>query len=134
MEDQAAADERIPHLLDTPAAIRFLSCEPLLGPINLMARGRHPRYDLMDGAIDWVIIGGESGPHAREVDPDWIRSLMYQCDDAGTAMFVKQLGTDLSILYNLNDRHGGDMSEWPPEFDGFRVREWPEVADMEVAR
>jgi protein gp37 len=88
VENQAAADERIPHLLQTPAAIRFLSCEPLLGPVEIH------RY-AMGGLIttlDWVIVGGESGPGARPVHPDWARSLRDQCAAAGVPFFFKQWG------------------------------------------
>jgi protein gp37 len=84
VEDQAAADERIPPLLATPAQIRFLSCEPLLGPITLK-----PEWLAM---IDWVIVGGESGPKARPMHPDWARSIRDQCAAAGVALFFKQWG------------------------------------------
>ena len=73
---------RIEHLLSTPARIRFLSLEPLLGPL--------PRLKLE--GIDWVIVGGESGPKARPMDPAWAREIRDQCDDAGVAFFLKQLG------------------------------------------
>lgn len=81
VEDQPNADSRLPHLRECPAAIRFLSVEPLLSKIRLN----------LDG-IDWVIIGGESGPHARPCDIDWIRSIVEQCKEADVAVFVKQLG------------------------------------------
>jgi protein gp37 len=90
-EDQARADERIPHLLATPAAVRFLSCEPLLGSVDLhdammrQVNGFAPR-------IDWVIVGGESGPGARPMDPDWARQLRDQCEAAGVPFFFKQWG------------------------------------------
>lgn len=73
---------RIGHLQGVPAAVRFLSCEPLLGPLD--------HLDL-DG-IDWVIAGGESGPCARPMDPDWVRSIRDQCLDADVAFFFKQWG------------------------------------------
>jgi protein gp37 len=104
-EDQAAADERIPLLLQTPAAVRFVSLEPLLGPIKLAdavmpwafeeLRQRivedkkpHPR----DGKLDWVIVGGESGPHARPMHPQWCRDVRDQCAAAGVPFFFKQWG------------------------------------------
>src|SRR5436853_6092201 len=80
VEDQQRADERIPHLLHTPAAVRFLSCEPLLGPIDITAIRRTQAEGFMrplDGRfnrIDWVICGGESGPGARPMHPDWARN------------------------------------------------------------
>jgi len=91
VEDQAAADARIPHLLATPAAVRFVSAEPLLGYVHIQ------RY-LLDGAhkwspkLHWVITGGESGPGARPANPDWFRSLRNQCSECGTAYFHKQNG------------------------------------------
>ncbi|MCK5769499.1 phage Gp37/Gp68 family protein [Algiphilus sp.] len=111
VENHAAAEERIPELLATPAAVRFLSCEPLLGPVDLHdlieperdATGEHhysaltcdvdPVDDPWDGAcVDWVIAGGESGPNARPMHPDWARSLRDQCEAAGVPLFFKQWG------------------------------------------
>lgn len=111
-EDQKRADERIPDLLATPAAVRFVSAEPLLGPLHLddfcdghkfvdWLRGNwwHDDPDGPPGAvscgherIDWVIVGGESGPGARPMHPVWVRSLRDQCAAAGTAFFFKQWG------------------------------------------
>jgi protein gp37 len=91
VEDQARADERIPDLLATPAAVRFLSCEPLLGPVNIgpwhltPANGHRAR-------IDWLIVGGESGRDARPMHPDWARSLRDQCASARVPFFFKQWG------------------------------------------
>jgi protein gp37 len=100
IEDQKRADERIPHLLRCPAAVRFLSCEPLLGPIDLRdMNGALSAWrvvgavDCVDpGGIDWVIVGGESGHGARPCQVEWVRSLVEQCRDAGVSCFVKQLG------------------------------------------
>lgn len=99
-EDQQTADERIPHLLATPAAVRWLSCEPLLGPINLERHPHGAQPDPQSGVypawysqqIDWVIAGGESGPKARPMHPDWARSLRDQCVSAGVAFHFKQWG------------------------------------------
>ncbi len=96
VEDQDRADERIPHLFNCPAAVRFLSCEPLLGPLNLR-RGIYEMPGLgMRGTslerIQWVIAGGESGANARLCDVAWIRSIVAQCKSAGVPVFVKQLG------------------------------------------
>lgn len=107
VENQEAADERIPHLLRCPAALRFLSLEPLLGPVDLDSRLRcpscgygpadqrtHGDHRLCDGAIPpeigWVIVGGESGPNARPMGIDWARSIVEHCRAAGVACFVKQ--------------------------------------------
>lgn len=122
VEDQVRADERIPDLLATPAAVRFISCEPMLGPIRIPAGrcrecgainildglrcegcGRHTLAD----RIRWVICGGESGPGARPMNPDWARSLRDQCTSAGVPYFFKQWGE-----YRLNTDHE------PGEFAG----------------
>ncbi len=97
VEDQATADERIPWLLKTPAAVRFVSYEPVLGPVDLRRpAGYSPAGNSPWGAslqgLDWVICGGESGPGARPMDPDWARSARDQCQAAGVAFFMKQMG------------------------------------------
>lgn len=149
VEDQARADERIPDLLATPAAVRFLSCEPLLGAVDLTAI-QAPRYvpedheidwkfncletgdyyyfqdaDYTEGGdgpqrdskIDWVIVGGESGPGARPMDNRWAQSLVDQCKACGTAAFVKQLSNGV--------RANHDIGTFP---EGLRVREFPHAA------
>lgn len=84
VEDQQRADERIPDLLATPAAIRWISAEPLIGPVDLMIPGF--------AKLDWVVAGGESGPGSRPMHPDWARSLRDQCAAAGVPFFFKQWG------------------------------------------
>lgn len=144
-EDQQRADERIPWLLKTPAAVRFLSCEPLLGPLRWV----EPCGTVGDavkngwGMIDWVIAGGESGPGARPCDVAWIRSIVGQCKAAGVACFVKQLGAypfdggrplpftapcgmkEIENRLRLKDKKGGDIQEFPINL---RVREFPREA------
>jgi protein gp37 len=140
VENQAAADERIPELLATPAAVRFLSCEPLLGPVNLRKVGGDtdcldpddtgheiggPAGWIAGPAIDWVIVGGESGRRARPLEVAWARSLVEQCRAAHVPVFVKQLGAVWareSNHYPLGDAAGGDPAEWPEDL---RVREMP---------
>jgi protein gp37 len=104
-ERQEEADQRIPDLLETPAAKRFISAEPLLGPLDLvLSYGGWP-MDVLRGwtqntisnrypipKLDWVIAGGESGPNARPMHPDWARSLRDQCQAAGVPYFFKQFG------------------------------------------
>lgn len=129
-ENQKAADERIPHLLRCPAAVRFISAEPLLGPIDFNAlpdtKG-DPSWDVscLHGVrecifgdtvsresinkVSWVIVGGESGPGSRPFYVDWARSIISQCKEAGVACFVKQLGGK-PILADVSDPHG-----WPTE-------------------
>lgn len=109
VENQQAADERIPLLLQTPAAVRFVSCEPLLGPVDLerhlnggktLAEWKARALSVVDPygfrppypRIHWVIVGGESGPGARPMHPDWVRSIRDQCQAAGVPFFFKQWG------------------------------------------
>ncbi|EPD94552.1 hypothetical protein HMPREF1486_03105 [Streptomyces sp. HPH0547] len=108
VEDQKHADLRIPALLETPAAVRFLSCEPLLGPVDLKqavipmgserGHGLTASYVHAGGCcrkfhgIDWVIVGGESGTGARPMHPQWARDLRDQCVTAGVPFFFKQWG------------------------------------------
>lgn len=112
VEDQRRADERIPDLLATPAAVRFLSCEPLLGPVDMtkitlrhfggmptdLSQRLGDYVQPLQGnftdspRIDWVIVGGESGPGARPMHPDWARSIRNQCAAAGVPFHFKQWG------------------------------------------
>jgi protein gp37 len=85
VEDQRRADERIPVLNEIEVTVRFLSCEPLLGPIDFDP-ARHNLY----GRIHWCIVGGESGPGHRPMEVEWVRSIARQCDDAMVSCFVKQ--------------------------------------------
>ncbi|MBA5778234.1 phage Gp37/Gp68 family protein [Stappia sp. F7233] len=116
VEDQTRADERIPDLLATPTAIRFVSAEPLLGPVDFLAFQEgipgNEWLTWLDG-IDWIIVGGESGPDARPMHPDWARSIRDQCAAAGTAFFFKQWG------------------EWAPQVgavDGWNIDDNPEIS------
>jgi protein gp37 len=165
IEDQATADERVPHLLRCDADIRFLSYEPALGPVDFdMGRCEihdrefihHGEYGeccgecaadgfigeltygmWLDGCarengsgIGWVIVGGESGPHARPFDISWALSTVTQCAEEGVPCFVKQLGAqpllpregDMAVHMMLRDSKGGDPSEWP---EALRVRQYP---------
>lgn len=129
-EDQQRADVRIPELLKVPAQVRFLSCEPLLGPINLQnlwqatpcyycgnndgEAGRCYCGMSTPAEIHWVICGGESGPGARPMAPAWARSLRDQCEEAGVAYFFKQWG-QFTPYYEAVDPEAGKliMSEYP---------------------
>lgn len=101
IEDQKTADYRIPLLLQTPAALRFVSAEPLLEEIDLSAymRGRGERRDLP--WLDWVICGGESGPKKRPFNIAWARSLMFQCRVLKTPFFMKQIDKKTEIPKDL---------------------------------
>lgn len=105
VEDQAAADARLPHLLAVPARVRFVSCEPLLGPVDFAAMSTDPPgsgFAIMDGlglvdgegppGIHWIIAGGESGSRARPMHPAWVRSLRDQAAAAGVPFLFKQWG------------------------------------------
>lgn len=97
VEDQASADERIPLLLQAPAAVRWISAEPLLGPVGLYLPhanwATHPdNKEETATVLDWVVAGGESGPGARPMHPDWVRSLRDQCAHARIPFFFKQWG------------------------------------------
>jgi protein gp37 len=129
VEDQTRADERIPLMLQTPAAVRFLSCEPLLGPLEFSDVTKRSDAVQQLGkkaltGIHWLIVGGESGPGARTLNPSWVKDIVNQCRAAGVACFVKQLGSNvLDFAGVVRDKKGGDMNEWPAEL---RVREFPE--------
>lgn len=131
VEDQQRTDERIPDLLATPAACRWISAEPLLAGLDLRRWLKPNPYQRVSGGyrgsfphmmtkIDWVVVGGESGPGARPCHLDWIRAIIAQCKAAGTKVFVKQLGRNVSGDWQIRDRKGGDPSEWPADL---RVRE-----------
>ena len=106
VEDQQTADERIPLLLDTPAAIHWVSAEPLLGPIDLSGKMQWLKQFDRPPNIDWVVVGGESGQKARPTHPDWARSLRDQCVAAGVPFLFKQWG-EHSLEYD-RDRDDPD--------------------------
>lgn len=163
VEDQATADERIPHLLTTPATVRFVSYEPALGAVDfdrirfapienafvpalsadrrlgcLIVDHRDRDASVCFPRLDWIIVGGESGPGARPFDIAWARSTVAQCAAAGLPVFVKQLGArpvyDAAHMIRLvsagladsgvRDAKGGSMAEWPEDL---RVRQFPEA-------
>jgi len=135
VEDQPRADERIPYLLDTPAAKRFLSLEPLLGPVDLThmdaETAGHPYWCFINAltgkhtdmgrpcppvpTLDWLIIGCESGPRRRPTDLAWVRDLVEQARAAGVPVWIKQLEVDGKVRHRLE--------EFPEDL---RIREWPE--------
>jgi protein gp37 len=97
VENQCWAD-RVDDLRKVPAKVRFLSCEPLLGPLSL---------DLRD--IHWVIVGGESGPHARPMKAEWVRDIRRQCEEAGVAFFFKQWGAYDEMGQRVGKRRAGRL-------------------------
>jgi protein gp37 len=125
-ENQEMADKRIPELLKIPAKIRFLSCEPLLGPVNLwpwlndpstyIVQGNHATGQYPVGKyagpspIRWVIAGGESGPNARPMHPGWVRSLRDQCVAADVPFLFKQWGEFHPVVFDMGD---GDIGVLP---------------------
>lgn len=157
VESQQYADERIPLLLQTPAAVRFLSMEPQLEEVRI---GKYLVTYYIPGPIErhisWVICGGESGPGARPFNLAWAESLLAQCRAAGVPFFMKQMGSvpmvtddawragpgirllsarnhrkvpDRCVPLAMRDRKGGDPSEWP---ESLRVREFPASQKAEV--
>lgn len=121
VEDQATADERIPLLLQTPAAVRWVSAEPLLGSVSLSVPFDGYKVNAAAGArpgippINWVVVGCESGPKTRPMNPDWARSLRDQCAAEGVAFFMKQLSGDRGKVIN-------EISMFPEDL---RIREYP---------
>lgn len=121
VEDQAAADTRIPKLFEVPAQ-RFLSVEPLLGEVDLCdylsPTGWLDRFP-SEAGVDWVIVGGESGPGARPMHPDWVRSLRDQCEASGVPFLFKQWGNwyPLNAADETDNYPSARMTEWQ---DGLR--------------
>jgi protein gp37 len=91
-ENQTRLEERVGHLLAVPARVRFLSCEPLLGPLSIDTDRTGLALTNVEPRIHWVIVGGESGPQAQPMHPDWARLIREQCDDALVPFFFKQWG------------------------------------------
>jgi protein gp37 len=132
VEDPATADERLPVLREIPAIRRWVSYEPALAPVDFRP---HIEDDDGDTAIDWIIVGGESGPGARPFNVAWARDTIQTCRAAGIPCFVKQLGGNPRASEHerlrdtaawpwrpLNDSKGADPKEWPLEL---RVQEFP---------
>ncbi len=161
--NQDDADERIPLLLSTPAAVRWVSVEPM-GVVDLYAslfgeqyrwQGEHPdipgmnTLHFVDGlgyGIDWVVCGGETGPEARPMHPDWVRSLRDQCQAAGVPFFFRGWGEwwpyfandDESKVYEFADGETSTSEQGVPpvglpayERHSFKTHEWPEHAERE---
>jgi len=145
-ENQAMADKRIPLLLEIPAKVRFLSCEPLLEPLDLSKFLPIEWSEIAEDWIEswpgvgsynvndypnWIIVGGESGTGARPCHVDWIRDIASQCQSAKVPVFVKQLGSNVisspyidgvKSHYKLKDRKGADINEFP---DDLRLQQFP---------
>jgi protein gp37 len=163
VENQEAADERIPELLQTPAAVRWVSAEPLLGPVDFnaiqipgereglrfsaLSEQHDDRFGTSPAQLDWIVIGGESGPRARPFELWWARGIIRECAGADVPVFMKQVGscprvptdgtleslpvrkTKMHVVglretfaLKLEDGHGGDIAEFPEDL---RVREFP---------
>lgn len=152
VEDQQWANIRVPALQVTPAAVRWISCEPLLGPVDL-SQHLPRRFEREQGgywihtadtdiygngrrwmsgpSISWVVVGGESGPGARPMDDYWAGDIVHQCRCTDTPVYVKQLGAVWARKAGIarTDRAGADMTRWPGEL---RVRQYPTT--VEAAR
>jgi protein gp37 len=115
VEDGRVMD-RVDAIKAIPAKVRFLSCEPLIGPINL--------HGQLDG-IHWVIVGGESGHGARPMQLEWASSIQEACSDASVPYFFKQAGRVLAQQCGLGPSKGSDADEWPEELAAVGTREFP---------
>ena len=157
VENHDRGNERLPHLLRIPAPVRFVSYEPALGPVDftrwlpsglcdecgevqalpLMRRSQggvthcpaceSTAIKERDRGIDWIIVGGESGPGARPFNPAWADWVVTQCKNAQVPVFVKQMGSNPTLRDGsgwgpVRDSKGGDWSEWPAQL---KVREFP---------
>lgn len=122
--EDSNARNRILWLRRIPARVTFLSCEPLLGPLELLYGSHHTSDSRGTIGASWVILGGESGRNARYMGIEWARSLVRQCRAADVPVFVKQLGTRWAKRFGATDPKGGDPAEWPEDL---RVRQFPPV-------
>lgn len=158
-EDQETADERIPILLQVPAAVRFVSCEPLLEDINLHDHlfyddgpaccdggtpesvcGCHGAHQILnrDPGIDWIIVGGESGHGARPTHPDWARSIRDQCQAAGVSYFFKQWGEwaptkpacFCKVTNSRYSHHSIDLLADGSKYDPTKPDDWPRSTSL----
>jgi len=115
IEDQKRCDERLRDVSMFNAEVRCVSAEPLIGPVE---------FDFESWPVDWVIVGGESGPRARVCEPEWIESIVDECERYLIPVFVKQLGAVTASQRRFEHRKGGEPSEWP---ESLRVREYPRL-------
>jgi protein gp37 len=142
VENQQTADEQIPYLVKTGAALKFVSCEPLLERVDLELRGRN--YGIGNQFVDWVICGGESGANARPMYVGWVRNLLRQCEVSEVPFFFKQWGEWCQDKQpQIKDATGKAFHYWPDGsgslrvgvakaghlLDGEEYREWPEVGN-----
>ncbi len=147
IEDQQRSGERLLPLIMCPAKTRFVSVEPMLGPVELGLAGTLPgamtggAYVMVHQMIHWVICGGESGAKAREFNIAWARELRDECAFSDVAFFLKQMGArpvawnpdsegeaePVSQRLTLDDGKGGKMGEWPKDL---QVRQWPESHEV----
>lgn len=118
VEDERVA-ERIDAIREVPAQVRFLSCEPLIGPLDLSGKLK---------GIHWVIVGGESGHGARPMRTEWAASIQDACAEAGVAYFFKQTGRVLARELGLGDSKGSDADVWPAQVRRVGSRAFPQVA------
>ena len=153
VENQKTLNERVPILLSTPAAFRWVSIEPMIGPVNFRWASWHKTYEIdpktgnermnhLDGLrrLDWVVVGGESGSEARPMEEGWVRILIEQCREAAVPFFLKQLGSSFRnpaewkagspLKMRPSDRNGADPEEWAEDL---RVREIPKIISINAS-
>ncbi|BAT56700.1 phage Gp37Gp68 family protein (plasmid) [Nostoc sp. NIES-3756] len=140
-ENQLTADERIPILMQIKATVRFLSCEPLLEEIDFIQAGVFQRlindqyeWELVNEDIDWIIVGGESGTNSRPCHIEWIESIVQQCQQSKTPVFVKQLGSNAFLnhqQFDTRDKKGGNIQEFP---EHLQIREFPVLRHLEKVK
>lgn len=128
VETQKEADERIATLIKIDCKVRFLSIEPILGPVNLSGYIVKPD-NVLNNPIHWVIVGGESGNDNgkylyRESELSWYYKIVNQCNRAEIPVFVKQLGTHLAKYLQTSDRHGKNIRDFP---EGIQIRKFPNI-------
>jgi protein gp37 len=124
VENQKVADVRISKLLEIPGATKWLSCEPLLSPLDFSVTNDELQMTSYLEKLDWVVVGGESGAGARIMWASWAEKIIEDCKENNVPVFMKQMGSVLAKANGYKDKKGGDMEEWQRHF---RVREFPTI-------
>lgn len=118
-ENQEMYEARVPYLTQCPATVHWVSAEPLLGPLQVLSVSQ-------TSEVDWIVVGGESGPRARGMELSWAKRILDDCDAVGIAVSMKQLGTVLAKNYPRSGKKGGNWDGWPKHL---RIRQFPVLLD-----